>query len=631
MNQPRQRGILVRLLRSIFMIFTGYFALLGLLVTAFVLLIGIGIYSKLKEVDKPTANSSLVVAPQVDEAIVQIKIEHGITSDSLSDRQKFFSMLFADDVPASVKDLEVALRRAADDSRIKGVFLDLENGGSDFITTTALRRALSDYQKSKKPLWVHLNEGDTMSYFLASTADKINLAPVSGITIPGPSFQLMYFGSALKKLGVELEVVRAGKYKSAMEPYVLDAPSPETLEMYGAIETHLRAILLDAVAEGRKKTRDEVEGWFKRSLFTSQQSLSGGLVDRLGYVPQFVEEIQKQVKAKNIVELDDYLSASANLDKQKNAPNMGAGAPSLALIEAKGEIVMEADGDSDSKITPAYLIKELKWDAKDDGVKAVVLRIDSPGGSALASDLIWDEVRKLAEKKPVIVSMASVAASGGYYIAAPATLIVAEPTTITGSIGVIGAAVKGLGVPEKWGVNFHLVSQSDRRSYLNFGSKSTEQDKAILGESIDETYNAFVNKVATGRKQDPAHIFAIAQGRVYTGVEASKIGLVDKLGGLTDAIREAKILAKLDPELLYPLSRYEPEDESLIDCVTGGSPLQCLREFKKGTRLKLEGLAVHPRLMSPMKHWETLESLILGSEVLAYWPGQVDWSSRKGH
>ncbi|RZA19478.1 MAG: hypothetical protein EOP10_19550, partial [Proteobacteria bacterium] len=490
MNKPRQRGIFARLMRSIFMIFTGYFALLGILVTAFVLLIGIGIYSKLKESEKSATKTTVAAAPQVDDAIIQIKIEHGITSQSLSERQKFFSAIFSENVPTSVKELEIVLRRAAVDARVKGVFLDLENGSSDFITTTALRRALIDFQKSKKPLYVHMNEGDTMSYFLASSANKINLAPVSGITIPGPSFQLMYFGSALKKLGVEMEVVRAGKYKSAMEPFVADAPSAETIEMYGAIESNLRSILLDAVSEGRKKTRDEVDGWFKRSLFTSQQSLSKGLVDRLGYVPQFVDEIQKEAAAKNIVDYDDYLSGSEKLDSEKNAPDMGAGASSLALIEATGEIVMDAGGDSDGKITPTHLIKELVWASNKDSVKAVVLRIDSPGGSALASDLIWDEVRKLAAKKPVIVSMASVAASGGYYIAAPATMIMAEPTTITGSIGVIGAAIKGLGVPEKWGVNFHIISQSERKGYLNFGSKSTEADKTILGESIDETYNA---------------------------------------------------------------------------------------------------------------------------------------------
>lgn len=628
MNKPRQRGIFSRLLRSIFMIFTGYFALLGILVTTVCLLIGIGVYRRLSDSDLVTKPRA-VALPEIESSIVQITIDRAITSESLTDRQKFFSSLFANDLPISAKELETTLRRAASDKRVKGVLLDIENGGADFITTTALRRSLVEFQKSQKPLYVHMNEGDTMLYYLASSAHRISLAPVSGLTIPGPAFQLMYFGSALKKLGVELEVVRAGKYKSAMEPFVLDNPSPETLEMYGAIESNLRSVLLDAISEGRKKSKDQVDAWLKRSLFTSKQSVSQGLVDRIGYLPQFIDEIKKESGAENVVAYEKYLSNSESVENQKLAPKMGSDAPGLALIEAQGEIVMDSAGDSDGKITPKNLIKELIWAANKDEVKAVIFRIDSPGGSALASDLIWDEVRKLAEKKPVVVSMGSVAASGGYYIAAPATMIVAEPTTITGSIGVIGAAVKGLGVPEKWGVNFHLVSQSERKNYLNFGSKSSEQDKQILGESIDETYNAFVNKVASGRKQDPQHIFAIAQGRVYTGLEASKIGLVDKLGGFTDAVREAKILAKLDPELLYPLNRYEPEDESLMDCLMGGSAWQCMKDFRQGTKSEISALTVNPLLKTPMKHWEAFQSVMKDSEVLAYWPGQLNWSARK--
>ena len=631
MNKPRQRGIFSRLLRSVFMIFTGYFALLGILVTLVTLLIGVGIYKKLSESEVVLNQGTTIRSPDLEDSIVKITVDRGITSASLTDRQKFFSSIFAEELPLFAKELEVTLRRAAVDKRVKGVLLDLQNGGADFITTSALRRSLAEYQKSQKPLYVNMNEGDTLLYYLASGADNINLAPVSGITIPGPAFQLMYFGSALQKIGVEMEVIKAGKFKSAMEPFVLDAPSPETLEMYGALEVNLRSTLLDAISEGRKKTRDEVNTWLKRSLFTSQQSLSMGLVDRLGYLPQWIDEIKQETQAKNIVDFSKYLNGSEEFEEQKLAPNMGSGAPSLALIEASGEIVMDAGGDAEGKITPKNLIKELIWAREQDDVKAVVLRIDSPGGSALASDLIWDEVRKLAEKKPLVVSMASVAASGGYYIAAPAALILAEPTTITGSIGVIGASVKGLGVPEKWGVNFHIISESDRKQYLNFGSRSSEQDKQIIGESISETYKAFVTKVATGRKQDPNHIYAIAEGRVYTGLEASKIGLVDKLGGLTDAVREAKLLAKLDPELLYPLNRYEPEDESLMDCLVGGSAWQCVKDFRKGVQSEVSALTVNPLLRTPLEKWEAVRGMVQESQILTYWPGQVNWTARKGN
>ncbi len=635
MSQARQRGIFSRVMRSIFMIFTGYFALLGILVTTVSLLIGIGIYKKLKSPDGFDVKPKQAAAPvEIDDSILKITIDRGIVSETLSDRQKLFSQIFASEMPMTLGELDAGLRHAAEDKRVKGILIDVENGGADFVTTSALRRSLLKYQASEKPLFVHLNEGDTLLYYLASTASKINLAPVSGLSIPGPAFQLTYFGAALKKLGVELEVVRAGKFKSAMEPFVLDQPSPETLEMYGAIEGSLRSTLIEGIATGRKKTKEQVDAWLKRSMFTSQQSLQQGLVDRIGYLPQWVDEIKAEVKAKNVIDLDKYNSATEDMDSSRKAPLMGSGEePSIALIEASGEIVMDAGGESSGRITPKGLIPQLKWARERDAVKAVVLRIDSPGGSALASDLIWDEVRKLSEKKPLVVSMGAVAASGGYYIAAPATLIVAEPTTITGSIGVIGAAPKGLQVAEKWGVSFHLITQSERKSYLNFSTRSSDQDKQILGESIDETYNAFVNKVASGRKQDPQHIFAIAQGRVYTGLEATKLGLVDKLGGRDEAIREAEVLAKLDPEKLNKMERYEPEDESMLDCLIGGSFWECVKEMRSGARSGLASLkesSTQPGLRLPLATVEQIERLLNDSSVLAYWPGAVVWTPGKG-
>ena len=635
MNQARQRGIFSRLLRSIFMIFTGYFALLGILVTTVSLLIGVGIYRKLNSVEGTGDKSKKVVVPtEINESVLKITIDRGIVSESLSDRQKIFSQIFSNELPISIDELKAVLRHAGTDKRVKAVLLDIESGGADFVTTSALRRALLDFRKTEKPLYVHLNEADTLLYYLASTATKINLAPVSGLTLPGPAFQLTYFGGALKKLGVELEVVRAGKFKSAMEPFVLDAPSAETIEMYGAIESSLRGTLVDDIAESRKKTKEEVNAWLKRSLFTSPQSLQQGLVDRLGYLPQFVEDVKTETKAQNIIEYKKYRSATKDMDDSDKAPKMGGGdEPSIAYIEASGEIAMDASNDGDGKITPKNLIKELKWARERDAVKAVVFRIDSPGGSALASDLIWDEVRKLCEKKPVVVSMGAVAASGGYYIAAPAAMIVAEPTTITGSIGVIGAAPKALQVAEKWGISFHLITQSDRKSYLNLGSKSSETDKQILGESIDETYNSFVNKVATGRKQDPQHIFAIAQGRVYTGLEASKIGLVDKLGGKDEAIREAELLAKFDPEKMNKMERFEDEDENLLDCLVDGSAWDCIKDIRSGAMIGLKKSQISSQnasLRKPIETLATLEAILNDSTVLAYWPGSVNWSPGKG-
>jgi protease-4 len=503
------------------------------------------------------------------------------------------------------------------------VLLDITNTGGSFSTMTALRRSLDAYRASQKPLYVSLNDGDTALYYLASAGNQISLSPLGGLTITGPAFQLAYFGSALDKLGLQFEVVKAGKFKSAMEAFVQDAPSPETLEMYGALEASLRGTVATAIANNRKHSVAEVNGWLKRSIFTSQEALKEGLVDRVGYLPAWLDEIKSATKAERFVELRAYLQGSGQLDE----PRVTKGPEAIALIRAEGEIVNSTRSNSD-QIAPEHIVEELQWAAKEDNVKAVVLRVDSPGGSALASDLIWDEVRKLSEKKPVVVSMGAVAASGGYYIAAPATMIVAEPTTITGSIGVIGGMPKGLKVAEKWGVNFHMVTASDRKDYLNFASKSSEADKDLIRNSIKETYDTFVQKVAAGRKQTPDRIYQIAEGRVYTGADALTLGLVDRLGGFNEAVRAAKELAKLDPEKFYSLEEYQPAPKNLLDCIRSGSIGECLNTLQDSESL----LPWKSRVELPLglDKLKEVTDLLESGQALAYWPGALRWDARPG-
>ncbi len=616
MQETRQRGFFGRLLHNIFLIITGYLAFVGLIVTILSIGLGVLIYRQFGEGSSMGGMETLKKpAAIVDRSIIRIKLDRPLSMQSIDEGDRIWSQLFSNKLPIALDDLQQTLRRAAEDKRIKGVLLDVENTQADLTTVTALRRALEQFRGSQKPVFVYLNEGDSSLYYLASVANKVSLAPISGLTIPGPNLQLTYFGSALAKLGVQLEVVKAGRYKSAMEAFVQDAPSAETLEMYQSIESSLRSTLVEAVAAGRQKPVETVTGWFKHSLFTSQEALTQGLVDRLGYASDWEEELKQAADADAFVEFEKYLDGSDEIEK----PRFATGDEAIGLIEAEGEIAMASSGSS-SQITPERLIEQLRWAAEEEQVKAIVLRIDSPGGSALASDLIWDEVQKLALKKPLVVSMGSVAASGGYYIAAPAALIVAEPTTITGSIGVIGAIPKGLQVAEKWGVHFHTVTGSDRKSYLNFGTASTPEDKSILGNSIKYTYDAFVQKVAAGRKQAPEKIYEIAEGRVYTGSEALKLGLVDRLGGLREALQAAKELGKLDPEKLYSVLHYRPKAQSLIECLRENSKLwECVAE-SQGTHLGLGTLAL-PGLSSLQK----LERMIKDDHVLAYWPGHVQW------
>lgn len=606
----------MRTLRKIFMVLTGYFALIGLSVTVLGVLAGIFVYRHMDIEGLSGKTETRAPEAPLEDVILRITLDRPLSLDSIDERSRLLSQLFSDNLPIMVDDLQLALRRAAGDTRVKAVLLDVANSSADLSTLTSLRRSLEQYVTSQKPLYVHLNEGDSAFYYLGSVGTKINLAPVSGLTIPGPSLQLTYFGSALEKLGVQLEVVKAGKYKSAMESFVQDNPSAETTEMYQSIESSLRQSLVSAIATGRKRTSEEVAGWLRRSLFTSQQALAQGLVDRVGYLRDWEEELKKEGQAKAFVSLERYLGASDQLDE----PRYSNDSQSLGLIEATGEIVMASGGGGSNVITPEAMIEQLDWARTEGDIKAVVLRIDSPGGSALASDLIWDEVKKLSAVKPVVVSMGSVAASGGYYIAAPATMILAEPTTITGSIGVIGAIPKGLAVAEKWGVHFHVITGSDRRNYLNFGAQSSAEDKALLAESIKETYDTFVTKVAEGRKQTPQRVFEIAEGRVYTGTEAQQIGLVDRIGGLREAMQAAKELAKLDTEKLYTVQRYKPKAKNLLDCLVESNIWECAAEFKNSQ------LRLMPQAGPSLEALAKLERLLSDHPVLAYWPGSISWS-----
>jgi protease-4 len=625
MGDGKNRGFLGRLLRSLFVIITSYLALVGLMVTVLGILIGVFIFKAIRDENSgmKSIKATQAANTEIEQSILHLKLDRPIVPYALDESDRFFGSLFNETIPVSLMDLQTALRRAAEDVRVHAVLLDITNTGGSFSTMTALRRSLDAYRASQKPLYVSLNDGDTSLYYLATAGNQINLSPLGGLTITGPAFQLAYFGSALDKLGLQFEVVKAGKFKSAMEAFVQDAPSPETLEMYGALEASLRGTVSTAIANNRKHSVAEVNAWLKRSFFTSQEALKEGLVDRVGYLPAWLDELKTATKAQRYVELRPYLQGSGQLDE----PRITKGPEAIALIRAEGEIVNSTRSNSD-QIAPEHMIEELQWAASEDDVKAVVLRIDSPGGSALASDLIWDEVRKLAEKKPVVVSMGAVAASGGYYIAAPATMIVAEPTTITGSIGVIGGMPKGLKVAEKWGVNFHMVTASDRKDYLNFATKSSEADKDLIRNSIKETYDTFVQKVAAGRKQPPDRIFQIAEGRVYTGADALTLGLVDRLGGFHEAVRAAKELAKLDPEKFYSLEEYQPQPKNLLDCIRSGSLGECLNTLQDSESFfPWKNQAKLPLGLDQLKH---ATDLLESGEPLAYWPGALRWDARPG-
>lgn len=485
-------------------------------------------------------------------------------SENLSDF--IFKMFKHKENEHYIYNLKHFFQRLSKDPQVLGLYVELGELEGAITDFSELRRLLAEVKKSGKKIEVWTSSLENKTYYLGSIADRIDVAPEGQIFIPGPMFQLIYGGEAFRKLGVAFDVIRAGQYKSAFEPLIADQPSFETEKAYMGIEESVRKHLIREIASSRKIDLEKVESWFKQSLFSAKEAFVEKIIDGLSYPEAFEERLSKVGK---IVDWEKY----ADFEKESELSSKEG----IALIEVVGEIYMSGAASSirNSDVDVELLRKELKWAREDDRVKSVVLRVDCPGGSSLAADLIWEDVRRLSDVKPVVVSMGAYAASGGYYLSAPARKIIAEPLTITGSIGVVGLVPNVESFKQKYGVSFYTFSRSDRKNMLNPGSKMTQQDRDLMARHIRATYETFVNKVASARKRSFDEIDALAQGRVWTGEQAKDYGLVDELGGLVEAFHSAKELGKLNIDQKYPILHYEGDEKSLVHCLKSGKLWSC--------------------------------------------------------
>ena len=482
--------------------------------------------------------------------------------------EEFFRELFGRDDGIYLPSVRSALRNAAADKDVKDIQLMVDGLSGGPADIEELRSIILDFKSSGKKITSWVTHMENAALLISSVSDKINLNPVSEVSLPGPAFPMTYFGDALKKLGVEMQVIRTGKFKSAFEPFIANEPSPESREALGSVERSLRDQIVKHVAQGRKKQDAEVFLWFRESFFTPAKAKELGIVDELAYAP-FID-----FEASNDRSLDEY-SADESLTSKLSKGYSLHPEEGLGLIEAVGEIVDSSEGEQ--KITPAAMEEELNWALTDSDVKAVVLRISSPGGSAAASDFIWDRIRAVNAVKPVIISMGSVAASGGYYMAAGGQKIFADATTITGSIGVIGMLPNLDGMKDKWGVSFHTITQTNRANVIG-GRKMTAADQSYMQATVEDVYRTFKSRVAASRNMSLEKVETLAQGRVYTGLQAKENGLVDEIGSLKDAMQCAKKAGGLDENKLYPIHRFEPAQMSLSDCLTSLSKIRkCFR------------------------------------------------------
>jgi protease-4 len=479
--------------------------------------------------------------------------------------------IYGGDDEMGLNEILLAIDEAKYNSSLKGIYLNVGFFTAGYASLKEIRAALDDFKKSKKFVIAYGEVFSEKSYYIASVADKIYM-PESGLMeLNGLKVEGLYFKGVFEKLELQTEVFKAGDFKSAVEPYISDHMSEFDRQQNKALLSSLYGDFLSAVSQSRKIHRDTLFQYANTMLVRNAYDAERyGLITHVGYESDALAQVAKEVeleKAKDI----SWCSYKSLLPQELNTES----ASKIAIIYASGEIVQS--GKNAAYISPQSIIPELQKAADDDDVKAIVLRINSPGGSALASDIIWNEIQQVRKKKPVVASMSDVAASGGYYMAMGCDKIVASSTTITGSIGVFGMFVHG----EKFLKN-KLGITSDRETlgkYADIGSFSramTSDERAIVQKEIDFIYHAFLTKAAQGRNMPYDSIKQHAGGRVWSGEDALKVGLIDEIGGLNYAIKVAARLAKINIDEVVVANYPSQEEEGFASLFSSEEELKML-------------------------------------------------------
>ena len=485
-------------------------------------------------------------APIKEKSILRINLSGELTEREESDP---LAMLMGEGTSnVSLEDALLALEKAAKNKNIEGVYIEAWALAATPGMAQELRQALVEFKKSGK--WV-IAYGDTYgktAYYLSSVADSVLLNPEGSVDFSGMASQIMFYKEAMEKLGVKMQVFKVGTYKSAVEPFICTEMSAANREQVTSYLTSIWTNMLKDVAESRGMEVSRLNSLADSLTMVSsaETSLNCGVVDKLCYMDEVRDILREKCGLKD---KDDELVFASVADVAKSEELGDKVDDQVAVYYAYGEIVQtQSTGLAQStQIVGEKMIKDLKNLREDDDVKAVVIRVNSPGGSAFASEQIWREVCLLKEKKPVVISMGGMAASGGYYISCAANRIFAEPTTLTGSIGIFGMIpdMSEL-MTEKIGLKFDVVKTNEMADMGSMGRPFNAAESAQMQKMVERGYDLFTKRVADGRGMSQDSVKLIAEGRVWTGEQGLKIGLVDELGNLDDAVAHAAKLAEVE-------------------------------------------------------------------------------------
>ena len=465
-------------------------------------------------------------------------------------------------------DILSSIKKAKENEDIKGIYIQATSLGAGFASLEEIRNALKDFKESGKFVVAYGDAYTQGLYYLSSVADKVLLNPQGMLEWRGLAATPMFFKDLLEKVGVEMQVFKVGTYKSAVEPFISTEMSAANREQINVYLSSIWGQITSAVAESRNLSVEALNKEADRMLmfYPAEESVKNGLVDTLIY--------------KNDVR--DYLKNLAGIDKDDNMPVLGIqdminvkknvprdkSGNVIAVYYAYGEIDGGSSASTDEGINSEKVIKDLRKLKDNENVKAVVLRVNSPGGSAYGSEQIWYAVNQLKKEKPVIVSMGDYAASGGYYISCNADTIVAEPTTLTGSIGIFGMMPNAKGLTEKLGVSFDVVKTNPYADFGNLTRPMNDGEKGLMQMYVNNGYELFLTRCSDGRGISMEELDKIAQGRVWTGSTAKELGLVDELGGLDKALEIAIAKAGVDA---YTVMSY-PKKEGFLESLMNTNP-----------------------------------------------------------
>lgn len=490
-----------------------------------------------------SSNSQAVYTPKAENSVFKIAFEGDIRESA--EENPFTNLLTGREPDLSLRDLLKSIRHAKEQESVKGIYLDMGVFSGGTASLDAVRRALMDFKESGKFIVAYADNYTQGGYYLASVADKIYLNPQGILGLTGLSSRTMFYKGLLQKIGVEMMVFKVGTYKGAVEPFIADKLSDANREQITSYQNSIWGNITKGIAKSRNITVEDVNRFADEGAFfaSPEKAVEYKLIDELKYrseVEKYLIEQSGQTGDKlKTVGLSNMKNVKKTEREYRNK---------IAIVYAEGEIMQQIISSPYSGNFPCISEKindDLRKLADNKDVKAVVLRINSPGGSAYTSEQIWKQVYELKKKKPVVVSMGSVAASGGYYIASGASKIIAEPNTLTGSIGIFGMFPNTAGLFNKLALTTDIVKTN---RYADFGDPArpmTDDEKALIQGYIERGYDTFLTRCAEGRGVSKADIDSIGQGRVWTGEQALKIGLVDELGGIERAVELAGELAEI--------------------------------------------------------------------------------------